>query len=278
MTVAQLGPMAVHQALVQLEGLGYHLPSGKALVSPIDFSLSRGDRLAIVGPNGAGKSTLLRLMASLLKPTTGRMLIDGHDSLQMPDAQRARHVAFLPQHLDADRRLTVNDLVTLGTLPHARAWSTGRQRERVDECIEQCRLQGLRLQTLGQLSGGELQRANLARTLAQEPDLLLLDEPTNHLDPRASIELLSTVAALPVTCVAVLHDLACVPHWSTHVLIMRQGAMVDFGQPHKVLTSAQVEDTFATPAFYLPHPCRPIHMLVMDRSECGPVRPLIPAL
>jgi iron complex transport system ATP-binding protein len=270
--------MTAPQGLLRLEGLGYRLPSGKALVRHVGLSLGPGDRLAIVGPNGAGKSSLLRLLAGLLKPTEGRMLIDGQDGRHLSDAQRAQKVAFLPQQLGADMRLSVTDLVALGCLPHAQRWSAQRQRDEVEHCLAVCRLQDLRSQTIGHLSGGELQRANLARTLAQKPTLLLLDEPTNHLDPRASIELLSTVASLPITCVAVLHDLAFVPYWATHVLVMRDGAMVGFGEPAAVLTCEQVEHTFSTPAFYLPHPSHRTPMLVIDRSQSGPARSLVPCV
>ena len=267
--------MMAPRGLLRLEGLGYRLPGGKALVRHIRLSLGAGERLAIVGPNGAGKSTLLRLLAGLLQPTSGRMLIDGEDGRHLSDARRSQKVAFLPQQLGADKRLSVNELIALGCLPHAQRWSAERQRDEVAQCLKLCRLEGLQHQPLGQLSGGELQRANLARTLAQKPALLLLDEPTNHLDPRASIELLSTVASLPMTCVAVLHDLAFVPHWATHVLVMRDGAMVGFGEPAAVLTSEQVEHTFATPAFYMPHPNHRTPMLVIDRSQSGPARSLV---
>lgn len=260
---------------VKVEHLTYRLPMGTDLIKGIDFELEPGDRLAIVGPNGAGKSTLLRMLAGLLSPSSGRYLLNGTNRLLMSDLQLAREVAFLPQQLMADKRLTVSDFVRLGCLPYARQWSAERQDTQVANCIALCRLSGLKDRPLEKLSGGELQRTHLARSLAQEPALLLLDEPTNHLDPRAGIELLSTVASLEFTCIAVLHDLSFVPHWATHVLVMRSGAMVSFGEPAATLTAQRIEQVFSTPAFYLPHPSSRTPMLVIDRSRSGPARPSV---
>lgn len=274
MTTSRLPTFPASLGALQLEGLSYNLASGKELVGDISLALKPGDRLAIVGPNGAGKSTLLRLLSGLLAPTSGQFLLDGQDGRRMSDAQRAQKVAFLPQQLVADRRLSVTDFVTLGCLPHAKQWSTQQQHDHVTDCLNRCQLLGLKDQVLAHLSGGELQRANLARTLAQKPAMLLLDEPTNHLDPRSSIELLATVALMEITCIAVLHDLGFVPHWATHVLVMRAGSMVSFGTPEATLTSQRVEQVFSTPAFYLPHPTSRAPMLVIDRSMSGPLRSL----
>lgn len=275
-TIPFKGIPASQQAL-KLTELGYRLPHGKSLVQGINLSLEVGDRLAIVGPNGAGKSTLLRLLAGLLSATKGQIFLNQRDARCLSDEERAQRIAFLPQQLTADQRLTVTEFVALGCLPYARQWSVSYQRDQVIKCLASCRLMELKNYPLAHLSGGELQRANLARTLAQKPALLLLDEPTNHLDPKSSIELLAAVATLGITCIAVLHDLAFVPHWATHVLVMSAGSMVSFGAPETALTSQRVEQVFSTPAFYLPHPTRRSEMLIIDRSGSGPAPALAPS-
>jgi len=258
---------------LRLDALGYHTPAGRALLENVSLSLQTGERLAVVGPNGAGKSTLLRLLAGSLSPTTGSVGIDGQDLHKLSIQERARQIAWLPQHNAADVRMRVRDFVTLGCLPHRSLWANEHIDQTVQESIRVCDLHELQNQCLTRLSGGERQRTNLARALAQRPRLLLLDEPTNHLDPRASTDLLSAVASLDITVVAVLHDLGAVPDWACKVAILSRGCLVACDTPTRALTPSVVKQVFAASAFYLPHPKHHKPMLVLDRS-LHPVRNL----
>ena len=249
---------------LELRALGYHTGPGKWLVKPLSLQLAAGEHVAIVGPNGAGKSTLLKLMAGTLLASTGSVLLDGQALPQLSLLQRARCIAVLGQNDQTDGRLLVQDYVALGCLPHRKHWSTEQVRQTVEDVLSSCRLQALSQRPLCQLSGGERQRAHLARALAQAPRLLLLDEPTNHLDPRATLDLLQGVAALGITVVAVLHDLALVPQWAHRVAVLQQAELVAFDAPAQALSPSCLQQVFGINAFYLPHPVTTEPLLVMD--------------
>lgn len=140
--------------------------------------------------------------------------------------QRARLVAVLAQNDTPDTRLSLEDYVALGRIPHAGDVPRNVHDAIVANAIKETGLQLLRRRSLLSLSGGERQRAALARVLAQTPDLVLLDEPTNHLDPPGREELLSLVKIKGIAVVAVLHDLTLTESFANRVLLLSQGQSV----------------------------------------------------
>jgi iron complex transport system ATP-binding protein len=248
----------------------FQTPHGTELIRPMSLSLAPGQRMAIVGPNGAGKSTLLRLLAGLLVPSAGHILLNRQRLQDIAPLARARKVAILGQAEHADARLRVHDYVALGCLPLRQTHSAAQLQAVVTDVLALCNLTALAPRSLGSLSGGERQRAHLARALAQRPQLLLLDEPTNHLDPRATADLLSLVRGLGITVVAVLHNLPLVPAWADQVAVLKAGALVRFAPPALALNPVTVHQVFAMHSYYLPHPHTAQPMLVLDTKPPEP--------
>ena len=266
-SAATLTPKPLAQASgvsLALCSAGYSLRHDKYLVKPLSLLVAAGEHLAIVGPNGAGKSTLLKLMAGILQPSTGQVVLGDQPLAELSLPERARCIAVLAQNDQTDGRLCVQDYVGLGCLPHRRHWSDQQVKQSIEQALLFCDLHSLRQHALSTLSGGERQRTHLARALAQAPRILLLDEPTNHLDPRATQELLQGVAALGITVVAVLHDLARVPPWAHRVAVMQQGQLLAVDTPAQALSPQRLQQVFGIQAFYLPHPVNQQPMLVMD--------------
>lgn len=248
----------------------FRTPHGAELIRPLSLSLAAGQRMAIVGPNGAGKSTLLRLLAGLLVPSSGHILLNRQRLHDIAPLARARKVAMLGQADHADARLRVHDYVALGCLPLRQTHGATQLQAVVTDVLALCNLIALAPRSLGSLSGGERQRAHLARALAQRPQLLLLDEPTNHLDPRATADLLSLVQGLGITVVAVLHNLPLVPPWADQVAVLNAGALVRFEPPALALNPVTVHQVFAMHSYYLPHPHTAQPMLVLDTKPPEP--------
>ena len=231
----------------------FHRNGAQALTG-IEFAVGRGDCLAVIGPNGSGKTSLL---TALLRSTQSGLVdiqLLGQALSRFTLPQRARHVAILSQHEDPDRRLILGDYVALGRLPHLSTASPAIHRAIVERAIRDVGLSSFTRRTLGSLSGGELQRAALARVFAQTPDLLLLDELTNHLDHTARAELLALVKQKSVATVAVLHDLPLVESFADRVLLLREGKQVICGSPAQVLTTKYLYPVFGLKSFTLPHP------------------------
>ncbi|MFC8570511.1 ABC transporter ATP-binding protein [Streptomyces sp. NPDC057245] len=204
----------------------------------------------IVGPNACGKSTLLRALSRMLKPSEGRVLLDGSVIQSMPAKQVARTLGLLPQSSVAPDGITVGDLVGRGRYPHQgllRQWSTEDERV-VQESMAQTGISELADRYVDELSGGQRQRVWIAMALAQQTPLLLLDEPTTYLDIQHQIDVLDLCAELHEeqgrTLVAVLHDLNHAARYATHLIALRDGEIIAEGAPKDIVTADLVERVF----------------------------------
>jgi iron complex transport system ATP-binding protein len=202
---------------------------GRPIVAALDVRLEPGEALAVVGPNGAGKTTLVRTLAGLTPPLEGRVLLGGVDLGELPPLERARRVAVLPQEIGDAEDLTVRELVELGRTPHLGLWGTpaAADRHAVETALRACQLEQLADRRLGEVSGGERQRARIALAVAQDAPLLLLDEPASHLDLRRRHELFELLGALRrdrrLALLIVLHDLAEAYREADRVLVLAAG-------------------------------------------------------
>ena len=229
-------------------------PDGGTLLSDVHFAVKAGECLAIIGPNGSGKTSLVRAISQELTHLKGDILLRDRSMSALSRQQRARLVAVLAQNDTPDTRLSLEDYVALGRIPHAGDVPRNVHDAIVANAIKETGLQRLRRRSLLSLSGGERQRAALARVLAQTPDLVLLDEPTNHLDPPGREELLSLVKTKGITVVAVLHDLTLTESFADRVLLLSQGQSVICDTPERVLVSEYLYPVFGLTSFTVPHP------------------------
>lgn len=206
---------------------------------------------AVVGPNGAGKSTLLRVLAGLLRPSAGRVTLQGQDLRTVAPAARAREIAWLSQQSEVSGELTVEETVALGRIAHLGLFGTpgAEDRAAVTRAMESTECTQWAHRRLYELSGGERQRVLLARALATEAPMLLLDEPTTHLDAphqRALTNVLRRLSrdvARPRAIVSVLHDLAIAMQADTLVVLARGQARA-LGPPAAAAVQAALVAVF----------------------------------
>ena len=232
----------------------------RVISSALDVTIPDGSFTVIVGPNACGKSTLLRALARLLKPSQGQVVLDGRSISSIPAKEVARRLGLLPQTSIAPEGITVADLVARGRYPHQKLL---QQWSREDEAavvgaLEATGTTSLSGRLVDELSGGQRQRVWVAMVLAQETPILLLDEPTTFLDIAHQIELLDLCADLnrerDRTIVAVLHDLNHACRYATHLIAMKDGAIVAEGAPGDVVTAELVEDVFGLPCRIIDDP------------------------
>ncbi|MGP8302751.1 ABC transporter ATP-binding protein [Streptomyces inhibens] len=204
----------------------------------------------IVGPNACGKSTLLRALSRMLKPAAGSVLLDGSAISSLPAKKVAKALGLLPQSSIAPDGITVADLVARGRYPHQgllRQWSADDERI-VQESMAATGVAELADRYVDELSGGQRQRVWIAMALAQQTPLFLLDEPTTYLDIQHQIEVLDLCAELHEeqgrTLVAVLHDLNHAARYATHLIAMKDGAIIAEGAPADIVTAELVERVF----------------------------------
>jgi iron complex transport system ATP-binding protein len=258
-------PNPTAQPLLEVQAVSLQRQD-KAVLSQVSVSVPFGAHIALVGPNGSGKTSLLQVMAGRLKPTQGRVLVGGQDLAQLPGIQRARQLAVVHQHEQVHGQLRVRDYVALGRTPHVDV-SRDENAEAVQSALQRCHLEQLQDRLMRSLSGGEQQRAAIARAIAQQPRILLLDEPTNHLDLRTRADMLDLLTGLGVTVVAALHELSLVQRFAHRVLLLSQGQVVAEDLPSKVLTKELVLGNFGMDVFYLPLPHREHEIAVFESPQ-----------
>ncbi|MFC9360653.1 ABC transporter ATP-binding protein [Rhodococcus sp. NPDC057014] len=219
---------------------------GALVVDGVTVTPAQGSTVGLLGPNGSGKSSLLRLLNGIVRPTSGVVTLDGNDLTTVRRKDIARAVAVVSQHADTDVDISVRDVVRLGRIPHR---GTFGGNPAVDDAAVAAALEHTGLTAKAdrlwhRLSGGEKQRVQIARALAQQPRELLLDEPTNHLDIHHQLELLSLVTRLPVTSVIALHDLNLAAMFCDTVIVLKEGRVVAGGTPADVLTSDLIAQVY----------------------------------
>lgn len=183
----------------------YH---GQAVLKDVCFSIQKGEFVGIIGPNGGGKTTLLKLIMGFLKPCSGSIKIFG----KSPQSA-LKQLAYVPQTLGFDRQfpISVLELVLSGRLSRL-PWygkNSDKDYEASDKALEMVGLSAFRNAPFGTLSGGQIQRALIARALVSEPQLLLLDEPTASVDTQAEADIYGILNELrgKMTILMVTHDL-----------------------------------------------------------------------
>jgi iron complex transport system ATP-binding protein len=237
--------------LLSVDGVSFRYPHFS--LGPASFEARAGEVVAIIGPNGSGKSTLLELASGHLAPTSGKVTLDGQDLHAMPAAARARLVGIARQDTPLLFSFTVREFIRQGRHPHVgrRLFETGEDERWVDWAAAETALEPLCERRVTEISGGEFQRAVLARTLAQRPRLLLLDEPTANLDIGYQIEMLGLLrrlaAAEPFVVILVTHEINLAAEMCDRLLLLDAGCIVRQGPPETVLDSEDLSRVFRTP-------------------------------
>ncbi|UCX06561.1 ABC transporter ATP-binding protein [Shewanella glacialimarina] len=226
------------------------------ILADISFSLTANKMLGIIGPNGAGKSSLLRCLYRYIAPSCGTISLFGQDINQFNGKAFATQVAVVQQDTPQFFDMNTSQLIAMGLTPHKGMFDgyTADDNQLVNDAINLVGLADKAFLQYGQLSGGEKQRALIARAIVQRPKLLILDEPTNHLDIRYQIQILELVKSLGITVIASIHDLNLASAMCDHLLLLNKGLLVAQGCPTEVLTEAQIGDVFEVCCEVKKHP------------------------
>ena len=245
---------AVHDVRFRYPGLR------RPALDGVSLEVGPGSLYAIIGPNGSGKSTLLKLLLGALRPEHGTIAYRGKALAEWSRRALAQRIGVVPQGEEQAFPLTVREIVAMGRYPHLGILGRSGPRDRgaIDAALERCDISDLADRSLSNLSGGEKQRALVARALAQEPEALVLDEPTVSLDIRHEMSIFELLAALTqgdrVTVVLVTHNLNLAARYADRLLLLDEGAPVAEGEPGAVLTREIVERVYRWPVTVSAHP------------------------
>lgn len=237
----------------------------------VSLDLAPGDLVGILGPNGSGKTTLLRLIGGLLRPSAGRIELDGCDLGALPRAELARRMAIVPQETQLAFDYSVLEIALMGRYPHLRALQVEGPADIAIACaaLAQTGTASLADRSFMTLSGGEKQRVVIASALAQfEPptegqrrdvhELLLLDEPTASLDLRYQLDVAATLRRLNAergtAMVVSTHDLNFAASLCDRVVLLREGRILAAGAIRDVLRADSVRALYDVEAVVEDHP------------------------
>jgi ABC-type multidrug transport system ATPase subunit len=190
--------------------------------------------LGLVGPNGAGKTTLMQMIATITRPTTGRILFKGEDVVRKPNALRAR-LGYLPQDFGVYENLTAREF-----LRYFASLKGVRSPQRVDEMLEMVNLHGVATRAVGGFSGGMRQRLGIAQALINDPEMVIVDEPTAGLDPEERVRFRNILSDLGSGRLVILstHIVSDVESIATSIAVMREGHLVALDAPESLMQQA----------------------------------------
>ena len=242
---------------------GQHAPA----VDSVSFTLERGSALGLVGESGSGKSTTARLVAGLIKPDAGSVVLDGTELVGAPRAtlqaaRRELQFVFQDPFSSLNPRMRVSELVGEGLLVHGIERDASKRRDRVVETLESVGLDSSHLDRYPRsFSGGQRQRIAIARAIAVRPRVLICDEPVSSLDVSVQAQVLNLLGdlreKLDLALLFIAHDLAVVRYLCDRVAVMNGGRIVEIGSRDQVYEHPQDAYTRALlDAVPVPDPAR----------------------
>ncbi len=219
---------------------------GPWVLDGVSLDLKRGEIGILLGRNGAGKSTLFTNILGIAKPESGSIRMDGEDLLQMPRRERARRIAYVPQHIHFGA-LSVYDSVLLGRVSYFGAREGKKDREVTERILSEMHLENIAGRSAEELSGGEKQKVAIARAMAQEPQLMIFDEPTGNLDI-ANEELLieeakKLAAEKDIAILSSLHDLNQAMYFGDRFFLMKDGK-IRYSGTEDIITPAVIREIY----------------------------------
>jgi len=235
---------------LEVSGLSYSYRENRVL-ERIDLAVDEGELVGVLGPNGCGKTTLIKCINRILVPE-GSVIFGGHDLAYTGNAQRARMIAYVPQALSMGMAMSVFESVLMGRRPHVQ-WGVGEpDLEMVGNALQALGLSHLAFRKMTQISGGERQKAVIARALVQDPAHLLLDEPTSALDLRHQLEVMqiirSQVTTKKIGALMAIHDLNLAVRFCDRVLVLHRGRIAGEGVPSAILSEDLIRNVYGVRA------------------------------
>jgi iron complex transport system ATP-binding protein len=233
---------------------------GNSIINNINASIKSQDIVSIIGPNGSGKTTLLKLIAGILTPQSGNVLLSGSNIQKIPAKIKSKLITLVPQNPEYPENMRVFDYVMLGRNPYLTAfkWENSADKKMIREIMSDTNTLKFIDRKLNEVSGGEKQRISLALAMAQGTRSLLLDEPLSNLDISNQAVIMQLIVKnhherLGPTILSI-HDLTIAAQYSDRVILLDDGNLVAYGTPDSVLTQQNINKVFNIDVAILTNP------------------------
>jgi len=220
------------------------------ILKNINISFEEGKIHTIIGPNGSGKTTLLKNILRLYSVGENQIFIGEKDLLHVKPKTLCKEIAYVPQYTDGEIDFSVKEIVAMGRHPFQGRFEIESTQDaiKIKESLEATNLWELRNKRFSEISGGERQRAVIARALAQSPKIIVMDEPLSNLDIYHQVEIIKLFHTLKVkqglTVLLVLHDINIALQYSDKLLLLKKGEVVDVGSSKEILNRKSLEKVY----------------------------------
>ena len=208
--------------------------NNKIAVENISFKVNRNEIVGILGPNGCGKTTTIGMILGLLKPTSGKILINGEE-IEKKRVDLLDQLNFISPYIELPKKLTVRQNLEV----YGRLYDIKKLNKKIEYLTEKLRLQDILNKITGELSSGQKNRASLAKSIINDPKVLLLDEPTASLDPETGDYVRNFLEKYQeekkASIVLASHNMAEVERLCSSVLMMNKGSIIDYGNPQDLI-------------------------------------------
>ncbi|SHN58939.1 ABC transporter ATP-binding protein [Desulfitobacterium chlororespirans] len=226
------------------------------IVQDVSLEVKDGEFVGLIGPNGSGKTTLLKNIYRVYSPCQGVISMMGEDISRQSFKKTFRNMSVVAQEITHDFDFIVREVVMMGRTPHKSILEQDTEEDEriVRESLAEVGILELMDRHYATLSGGEKQRVQVARALAQKAQLLIMDEPTNHLDIAYKIQIMKMVKDLGITVLTTLHDLNIAALYCDRIYVLSEGRIVGQGTPEAVLCPEMLAKVFGVAAEVSVHP------------------------
>ncbi|MGN0097877.1 MAG: ABC transporter ATP-binding protein [Candidatus Methanomethylophilaceae archaeon] len=253
--------------MIDVKDLRFSYRSGTEVLKGISFQSEENTVISILGPNGTGKTTFLKCMCGLQSPTSGSITIDGVDVSKLHGREMAKKIGYVPQSTPVSR-MSVFDSILIGRKPYIDWAASQEDLDKVSNVIDSLGMSHLSLKYLDEISGGEFQKAQIARAIVQEPAVIILDEPTNNLDisnqHKTMHMIMDAVRSRNVCTIMTMHDINLAVHYSDKFLFLKDGVVRAYGGP-EIITSELIYDVYGLETEIITH--RGVPIVVPNESS-----------
>jgi len=228
----------------------YNNPESSFELSNINLEIFPGEFVTILGPNGSGKSTLLNLISGEFRALKGEILLNNKSYLEYKRKDIAKRISFVPQKYYSVYPFSIYEIVAMGRTPYLNFLGFEKEEDitKINEALQLVGIEHLKNYSINSVSGGEAQRAFIARAIVQDPELMLLDEPNAHLDLEHQISIFNLLKSLnqekKLTILMVSHDINLAANYSKRMILMKQGRIYLDAENSKVLTTENIQKVF----------------------------------
>lgn len=254
------------KAILKCDNLTYSYDKKKDIFRNVNLSVDSGEIFVILGPNGAGKTTLLNCLTHIFTPSSGKVLLKGKPIETYTIREIATMIGYVPQIATQEFSLSVRDFVVMGRAPYMGVLSIpgNKEYEIADNAIERMGISKLADKQVDFLSGGERQQVQIARVLAQEPEIILMDEPTNHLDYGNQLKIIEIISTLKKDGLSVV----LTSHMPDHAIllngkvgILERNGTFKSGQCEEIITEEELCKLYDTEVHL-------VNVDVLNRTVC----------